>query len=105
MNFISLSLIFLVITLSISPCCTESDNCLNDTEINCENHEQEERESAHLPCSPFYSCGNCLGFFFEEKNEFKFIIFFSDNNQKKSFYLDYMSVGYNIILLKPPKRI
>lgn len=97
----------MVLILSISPCCSESENCLRDdlVEKNCENHKSGEEDESHLPCSPFYSCGNCMGFTFGSKILFEFTFIAQNTSQVNDFYLDYVSVGFSILPLKPPKFI
>ncbi|MBN3582809.1 hypothetical protein JYB64_10475 [Algoriphagus aestuarii] len=44
------------------PCCSAEDSC-DSTELSQESEVGSEEDCQdHLPCSPFYSCGSCIGF-------------------------------------------
>lgn len=53
-----------VFFLSTVPCCSD-DNCNDDiiTE-NSDNHSQDHKEGDCNACSPFLTCGTCIGFVF-----------------------------------------
>jgi hypothetical protein len=51
-----------VLVLSAIPCCSE-DNCVDETKTAQSNeHAQEEDRGCDGSCSPFLTCGNCVGF-------------------------------------------
>lgn len=52
-----LILSFIVLVLSVSPCCTEGD-CIDEQKTTQDASHQDECNS----CSPFLSCGSCTGF-------------------------------------------
>jgi hypothetical protein len=53
---------FIVLTLSTLPCYKyhSEDNC--KVEKQCDNHTKKCNDDCKDNCSPFYSCGNCIGF-------------------------------------------
>ncbi len=67
MKTLCLLLSLYVFSLSVVPCCSD-DNCNDEiiTEKNVNNHSQENpsEEGDCNACSPFLTCGTCIGFVF-----------------------------------------
>lgn len=66
MRFFSCFLVLISIWQTAIPCCNANSECYEQkvevvldltSEDNCEDH---------FPCSPFYSCGTCIGFSIEK---------------------------------------
>lgn len=51
-----------VLFLSTVPCSAYSKHSKCNAEKNCENDSHDCGEDCNGKCSPFYSCGNCIGF-------------------------------------------
>ncbi|MEO9894317.1 DUF6660 family protein [Aurantibacter sp.] len=74
MKYISFLLAIYILALAIRPCCEDS-NCteddsyqttqVTDNHFNQDNDENKEHKGI---CSPFYACGNCVGFTFTTVN-------------------------------------
>ena len=65
MKTLCLLLSLYVFSLSVVPCCSDSE--CNDEIIteNVENHSQDHNEEDDCnACSPFLNCGTCIGFVF-----------------------------------------
>ncbi|WP_169513463.1 hypothetical protein [Flexithrix dorotheae] len=77
--------------------------------MEAQNHEHKDghkdNNNSSLPCSPFYSCGNCSGFFLKDQRLCDFSLLSQPKIPKSEYYLDYVSEGYGIIPLKPPRYI
>lgn len=51
-----------VLVLSTVPCCAD-DNCIDETKTEQSNqHSQEDHQDSCGTCSPFLTCGTCVGF-------------------------------------------
>ena len=58
-KWIVLFLSLLVMAGSLIPCCP-ADNCQDEKSSMLSSHPEEEQESGS--CSPFFTCGTCVGF-------------------------------------------
>lgn len=53
-----------VLVLSTVPCCSD-DNCIDETKTEqSDKHSQDEHQGCNGSCSPFFTCGTCVGFTF-----------------------------------------
>lgn len=98
-----------VFSLSVVPCCSDTD-CNDEiisehTEKHSQEHEEEEEEEGDCKtCSPFLNCGTCIGFVFNNL-QINIDEIPVDNNQfvpvyKSQFYDDFM-----VKIWQPPKII
>lgn len=111
-NYFSLFLSILVLTMSITPCCYTDINikenstcicytkCCNESDINFPISKTEKNESDF--CSPFFTCGNCVGFEFHELIHKIFVPNSILNNIFSFYNLKLYSEYYNK-LWHPPK--
>ncbi|MBD0725269.1 hypothetical protein B6A10_08760 [Flavobacterium sp. L1I52] len=53
---------FVVLLLSTVPCSTYSSHDHCTTEKNCSEESQQCGNECNGKCSPFYTCGSCMGF-------------------------------------------
>lgn len=53
---------FIVLFLSTIPCSAYSKHSEYDIEKNCERDSHDCGNDCNGKCSPFYSCGSCIGF-------------------------------------------
>lgn len=91
----------LVISLSIFPCCGEKENVCEPEMEAISDHPEESAD--HKPCSPFFTCGACIGFSLNSNPEHSFLPLklFSHFKrvEKAAFFLKPETLG----LLKPPR--
>ncbi len=60
MKWVALALALLTLGLSATPCCVE-EVCTRENQVTTDStHDSEEEHES--PCSPFFTCGSCLGF-------------------------------------------
>ncbi|RTE55368.1 hypothetical protein EHW67_02010 [Arenibacter aquaticus] len=68
MKLVSFLLAVYIVGLAIRPCCQDSYCSDGDTcqlELVDSHHGEQHQDSEHQgSCSPFYTCGNCVGFTF-----------------------------------------
>jgi len=75
-KFIALFLAFIVVMLTITPCCAveESEGHTHETMKN-EKHQCDEQDGdCYSDCSPFYVCGTCIGFTFTTQQLITFTV-------------------------------
>lgn len=103
MKISSILFSLLILFLSLRPCCTarccEDDVCTIEMKNN-PNHSTEDTN----PCSPFFSCGNCLGFTFLSS----VFMLIPEALELNSIYLNYHSVlksKPSEFIWQPPKML
>ncbi|MBN7813039.1 hypothetical protein J0A68_18945 [Algoriphagus sp. H41] len=62
MKIFSLVLGIFVLLMAVVPCCSAEDTCAESECTGEELHGADEDFGHERPCSPFFSCGTCLGF-------------------------------------------
>jgi hypothetical protein len=64
MKIVCFILSIYVLVLSTVPCCSD-DNCIDETKTEqADKHPQKEHQGCEGSCSPFLTCGTCVGFTF-----------------------------------------
>lgn len=104
MKTLCLLLSLYVFSLTVIPCCSD-DNC-NDEIIteNVNNHSQEDSrdEGECNVCSPFLTCGTCIGFVFTNL-QLDIYEFFALENQFVAIYKSQFSDDFFGKIWQPPK--
>ncbi|MES2618216.1 MAG: hypothetical protein V4613_10065 [Bacteroidota bacterium] len=114
MKLFALVLLSIVLSLSLVPCCTNvpaiaessgqitSGSCCSEEKDNCEDSPTENEGKGCTVCSPFFSCGSCIGFTFYSFN-YHFTI--TEPFTKSSFQLHDTQVNseYFNKMWQPPK--
>lgn len=63
MKVIALFLSIIVITLTVTPCCAfENEEACALEKKEAGNQKQHQTDDCCKDCSPFYTCGTCIGF-------------------------------------------
>lgn len=52
---------FIILVLSVVPCCAYHNESKHQVEKQCDDHSKK-CDDCNGNCSPFYSCRNCVGF-------------------------------------------
>jgi hypothetical protein len=96
---------FIVLFLSTVPCSAYAKHLKCDAEKNCENESHDCGNDCNGKCSPFYSCGSCIGFTINftsititEKLEFE-----SDEIIQISSYDKFVDSSFICKIWQPPK--
>jgi len=55
---------FIVVILSTLPCYAYDNEVKHQIEKQCDDHSRKCDDTCNGNCSPFYSCGTCIGFVF-----------------------------------------
>ncbi|NQW42281.1 MAG: hypothetical protein HQ463_02465 [Bacteroidetes bacterium] len=118
MNLISIFLTFIVLGLSIKPCCSsisinelknatsssvsccEDKTCSDDS--NNKNDKSENKSNGCDFCSPFFTCGSCCGFTFHD-NIIKFNNLILKQKRTYSYYNVQFNSEYIGKMWQPPK--
>ncbi|WP_394369873.1 DUF6660 family protein [Algoriphagus pacificus] len=90
--------------LTSMPCCSAENSCDNTEVIQETDLGSEEDCDDHLPCSPFYSCGSCIGFSTEK---FSFPLLSVSEEIKSEpilFWKAPHSEQHSMRLVKPPGK-
>ncbi|PRX48832.1 DUF6660 family protein [Salegentibacter salegens] len=61
MKLLAVLLGIFCLLISANPCCIE-DNCESASELKISENEENQKENDCGLCSPFISCGSCIGF-------------------------------------------
>lgn len=102
MKFLSLIFGIFILLLSVLPCCQEEDCCEEGSTDKLEASAESENSDLELPCSPFFSCGTCLGFTFEVESEFALTMRKELVHVENDFFNSDPPKGFNFSLTKPP---
>lgn len=114
MKVFALVILSIVLSLSLVPCCTPvaaiaentekitSDACCSHESENSNEDATEGNENSCTACSPFFSCGSCIGFTF---SSFNYYFDISGPFKGSSFQLLDMQVNseYFNKMWQPPK--
>ncbi|MCP9200825.1 hypothetical protein MKO06_12970 [Gramella sp. GC03-9] len=102
MKFLVLFITFLVLSLSILPCCFLEDISNNSLCIDSPTNNEDDHTSEE-PCSPFFNCGSCSGFALQEDLEIGFV---TDEFSAQVFIScqDLFKSAYQNPDFKPPRR-
>jgi hypothetical protein len=102
MKVFSLILGLFVLLMTVTPCCSGEESC-TESELASESSDGSAEDLGHeLPCSPFFSCGSCIGFV--QKEGIGFLFDFSLELISKEYQTFYLASakGFFELLLKPP---
>ena len=107
MKALAFLLAFMTLTLSVMPCCVGESQCMEEMTIECAEHSGADQDTPHpdSPSSPFYACGNCLGFVYQPGSSFMPSFLFSTEQDFNSFYVESLSGSHLHPLKKPPIQI
>jgi len=97
----------LTLPLSTTPCCgAEEGACQEKTTASCSGHhdEGETSDSGHpeLPCSPFLSCGTCIGCISNPLAFFDFQSYLFTEKTYGEYYRFSVPKTSSFPLIKPP---
>ena len=104
MKLLAVILSMLTLLLSTYPCCQEEDSC-SDVAVTAhcgDDHSEEVPNEKEMPCSPFYTCGNCPGFTIIQIT-LVFNILESDLVSPSIPYIRSLSEDVHFLSLKPPR--
>ncbi len=102
MRTLILTLSIITLFSSVFPCCFTEQFCDSASFEICDDTSQSDHDVDHLPCSPFFSCGNCTGFISPSFDQISFI----QESILTSKIISYKSLNtYNFCSpsFKPPK--
>ncbi|MFI8380026.1 hypothetical protein [Leeuwenhoekiella sp. NPDC079379] len=103
MRILILTLSIVTLLASVFPCCLTDRFCDSEPVEICDDTPQNDQDSDHLPCSPFFSCGNCTGFIISPSYTISFIqdpIFTTRILSFKSLN----TYNYKALSFKPPRE-
>jgi len=92
----------LILLLAVQPCCAGDEACDEIKAEQTENRHSEQDCGNELPCSPFYSCGSCLGFSIQKQHIEQLASFITPKFTHSTFWLQHSSEAYTNRLIKPP---
>lgn len=91
--------------LSTVPCCTAKHEAVekycNENQTDTSSHQQDDDCASN--CSPFYSCGTCVGFTFTSSCQLVKPTVLSPGTSKLIPYNQPFSLGYFGKVWQPPK--
>ena len=105
MKVILILLSFVVLLLSTVPCAAFGKGSSFDTHKNCQENSKDCGDDCDGKCSPFYSCGSCLGFTIQihfSSPEFKLAIIAYDA-PKTTTYKAFAYSSFICKIWQPPK--
>ncbi len=107
MKALAFLLAFMTLILSVTPCCVGESHCVEEMAIECTEHSDAEQDTPHPnpPCSPYYACGNCLGFVYQPGSSLTLCFLFFTEQDFNSFYVESLSVSHLHPPQKPPIQI
>ncbi|UCS92254.1 hypothetical protein KZP23_16295 [Echinicola marina] len=92
----------LVLSLSLMPCCPPLDACSDHAEQSCDDEPLKGTSQNSGLCSPFYTCGNCPGFIFEQI-EFLYLPIQEVDKTGVEEITEFKAFSLTISLFKPPQ--
>lgn len=107
MKVLALLLALMTLLLSMTPCCSGESHCQEETARECAEHHEEDQQmpDAESPCSPFYTCGSCFGFVYQQVSFLASGLLPFTEQDFNSFYTENLSGSYLHPPKKPPIRI
>ncbi|OXA92067.1 DUF6660 family protein [Flavobacterium hercynium] len=96
---------FIVLLLSTVPCSAFTKHSKCSVEKNCENDSHDCGKECNGKCSPFYSCGTCVGFTINSNSviiteKLEFII---EEAQQTLSYNKFVDSSFFCKIWQPPK--
>ena len=105
MRILAFLLSFVVLWMSVVPCCEAQSHAeIFDTDCASTHQDPCQDGEAELPCSPFFTCGACVGCLVSKDFHFDS---HSPHNLESYELIDFrddLTLGNKISLLKPPKN-
>jgi hypothetical protein len=95
--------VILVLLLSIKPCCTDNDCSYKKTTVSASVTKHSPKKKECQSCSPFYSCGSCVGFIVTKTVSYPSFILpqkpVKHNNTYGQLYIDHVALS----IWQPPR--
>ncbi|MDN5203591.1 hypothetical protein QQ008_19540 [Fulvivirgaceae bacterium BMA10] len=107
MKIMAFSLALITLLFSVAPCCNGESHCEDKVTQECADHcdTDQDMPDTDPPCSPFYTCGACLGFVSQTVSPYIFSHLFFSQGDFNSFYSGSLSASHLHPPLKPPVQI
>ena len=102
MKVLALLLALMTLLLSVTPCCDGESHCMEEMATECAEHSDAGHDTPDPdpPSSPFYACGSCLGFVYQQTPSLIFCLLSFAEQDFNSFYSENLSGSH----LHPPKK-
>ena len=107
MKVLALFLALITLLLSMTPCCDEDSHCMEETATECAEHSDTDQDDADhdRPSSPFYACGSCFGFVYQQASSFVSCCLSFIEQDFNSFYTESFYGSHLHPPNKPPIQI
>lgn len=102
MKALAFFLALMTVLLSVTLCCEGEGSCTGEMAMECAEHSDADQDTPDPapPCSPFYTCGSCLGFVYQSAPSVVFRTLSFTEQDFNSFYTESLYGPY----LNPPKK-